>query len=275
MLKHIFVRRKFKKQGVNKIILSIIFILIISSYQAQTLRMGLLLGYNNTSLTNSNISSLGSQLGYLPSYSGSFGVTGVYNIDDSYLNISSGFIYTGANQKYTGVELSGQLYHYNTLSAETKLKYLDFPILFRVGDIVGFYGEIGPQFSFLLSSSSTVSFEPADSAHLSSSGTYSSDFSGFVFSGVIGGGFTFIIQKKYIIDVGFRVSYGLSDVTNSIQQTDTTSHSITGTYANYTRYVYNKTANYGYTPTNRVSEGVYITLTFLIEGDTKFNKRFK
>ena len=258
----------------KKILLLITLVITCNCFQAQTVRMGPFLGYNYTSLTNSNIITLGNQLGYLPTYCWSFGATGVYNIDESLLGFEGGLIYASHNQSYLGTEITGPGTYYQ-ISVETKLKYLDIPILFRLGDIKGFHGEIVPQFSFLMSSNSSVSYNPSDSAHLSSSGAYGGDFSGFGFSGILGGGFTFMASKTVFVDFGVRMSYGFTDVTNQFNQGDSSVHSFTGTYANYTKFNYNSTNNFGYTSTSRISYGVYFSLTFLIEGDTKFNKRFR
>lgn len=242
--------------------------------QGQTLRMGPTLAYNYTLLSNSNISGLGEELNYLPTYCWSFGATGVYNFDQSLIGFEASLIYASHNQTYTGTEITGPGTYY-TLSAQTKLKYLDIPLLFRLGDLKGFYFEAGPEFSFLMSSSCSVSYDPSDSAHLGSSGAFGGDFSGFSLSGIIGGGFTFMPTKTMFIDLGFKVGYGFTDVTSQISQNDSSAHSFTSTYANYTTFKFNRTSNYGYSPTTRLSAGVFISMTFLIEGDTKFNNRFR
>ncbi len=114
-------------------------------------RAGLEGGINSTWLFNKTVSDAGDELDYKSTIGGQFGI-GAYAKFNKLVGLSVSLMSGSINQKYTERINAGGVFS-NSFVTETKLKYIDIPILFRLttDGKVGFYFETGPQFSLLSS----------------------------------------------------------------------------------------------------------------------------
>lgn len=115
------------------------------------IRAGLEGGVNSTWLFNKKVSDAGDELDYKATIGGQFGI-GAYAKFNKLIGLSLSIMSGSINQKYTERLNVGGVFE-NSYVTETKLKYIDIPLLFRLttDGKVGFYFETGPQFSLLSS----------------------------------------------------------------------------------------------------------------------------
>jgi len=211
-----------------------IFIITFSvNVQSQSLTINLLGGPGFTYLSNSNLAhTLGTTntISTTDSHAGCFGISLTDSIS-TFFGFNPGVIYSGHNQQYSGRDNSG-----NTFNSEIKIRYLDVPLLLRMGESYGFYFEIGPQFSFMLSAAEDAT---VNNSQVEINKDYSTDFTFFSFAAIAGVGVNMNVSYTTTFNLGFRYGYGLSDV---IDETSTlSSHSLPfiiakGSNANGTSY---------------------------------------
>jgi hypothetical protein len=252
----------------KKLILVAALAAITFGAQAQgEMRIGLKGAFNYTALFNNNVSDQGEALDYAPTTGGSFGASFNYRLADNY-SIDANILISGHNEKYVskssekilGVVVSTE----NNL--EDKLKYIDIPVLFKLGNGHGAYFEVGPQFSFLSSakefSDATIT---AGSIVSSFDTSYSckNDFKGFGLSGVIGFGADFELNDQIGLTAGIRLGYMFTDATTEYSKTeyDNNDNLSYNAIFNHT----NKDGVFDYQKTMRAWAGLNIGLTYKLK----------
>ena len=126
----------------KKLLFSVALVAMALTVNAQKFKVGLGGGFNSTWLMNKNVFDADDDLNVAMSFGGQFGLKTEYYFNDK-LALELGIMRAGHNQKYDLNDGHDQL----TL----KLRYLDVPLLLRLGGDKGGYFEFGPQFSFLSS----------------------------------------------------------------------------------------------------------------------------
>jgi hypothetical protein len=169
-------------------------------------------------LLNKNVSDQGSNLDYVFSQGNNIGLAiNIYPSKKIGLGIELNN--STVNQDYKG-DLNGGFQ--NT----TTMKFLDIPLLLKVkSGASGFYFEIGPKLSYLLTAKQ--SFSLGSSSIGTTPGTIKSDFNSAVISGVIGVGGRFNVANKLTISAGLRFNGSINDATVSSSKIG-----IAGAYAN-------------------------------------------
>jgi len=190
-------------------ILSILFIQIAHS---QSFTIGLKGNYGIDWLLNSKINE-NQKLKYTENFcnSGGLSLAWYFNERSYYSSIIPGvnldILYSNYNQKITGID-SGYV------TEGTKLTYLDLPILFRITPEFGPYLEAGGQLSFLLGATGDVTNTRPIQSKSPMTGDLKDKFGKTNISAIIGSGIDIDITEYFSIMLGFRVAYGLTDITS-------------------------------------------------------------
>jgi len=255
----------------KKLILVAALAAITFGAQAQgEITIGLKGAFNYTGLFNNNVSDQGYELDYAPTTGGSFGASFNYRLAEK-SSIDVNILISGQNQKYDlkfGPEASAL-----PATVETNLKYIDIPVLFKLGSGNGAYFEVGPQLSFLSSAKETSTWADATSlgSAVSSQFNYSgrdfkNDFKGFGLSGVIGFGGDFELNDNLGLTAGLRLGYMFTDATVEYTQAEAT------TLAGNDNLSYNaifnhtnKAGDFDYQKTMRAWAGLNIGLTYKLK----------
>jgi hypothetical protein len=202
-------------------------------------------------------------MNYKSTIAGCFGASINRNFSEK-IAIRLELIYSMHNQSYDGTFSSVDIpYGFGngaSYTDETKMNYLDIPILFHLGKKNSPFLEVGPQFGFLMSAKQDFTYTPATgSAVTVNNSDFKSDFNSSNIAGIIGFGYNFSVVGLLSIDLGLRVGYGFTDVTKSFPETDwypkntsaNVEHSYTSIYAHYNSF--NQVpGNFGYTTTTRL-----------------------
>ncbi|MFN6091059.1 MAG: porin family protein [Bacteroidota bacterium] len=201
----------------KKLILVAALAAITFGAQAQgEMRIGLKGAFNYTALFNNNVSDQGYELDYAPTTGGSFGASFNYRLADNY-SLDVNLLISGHNEKYDlkfGPEASAL-----PATVETKLKYIDIPVLFKLGNGHGAYFEVGPQLSFLSSAKETFDYPSATSLNYTDK-NFKNDFSGFGLSGVLGFGADFELNDQLGLTAGLRLGYMFTDATTEYTENE-------------------------------------------------------
>lgn len=254
----------------KKIILITILSVITFGVQAQgEFRVGIKGIYNNTYLLNGNVSNRNYKLDYANTFGESFGFSFNYTLTKSY-SIDANVLIAKQKQNYNlnfGTEAKPDL-----AELKNKLRYFDFPILFKMKNNMGIYVEVGPQFSILFSDKETFTY--ANSTLSYTDQHFKRDFRGFGLCGVIGCGADIHLNDKIDLNTGIRMGYMFTDATIEfknenekypldIKLTPTPnydgSHSVNSAINYYANNIID------YKRTNRVWAGINIGLTYKIE----------
>ena len=201
----------------KKLILVAALAAITFGAQAQgEMTIGLKGAFNYTALFNNNVSDQGYELNYAPTTGGSFGASFNYRLAEKY-SLDVNLLISGHNEKYDlkfGPEASAL-----PATVETKLKYIDIPVLFKMGSGNGAYFEVGPQFSFLSSAKETYDFPSANTENYTNK-DFKNDFKGFGLSGVIGFGGDFELNDQLGLTAGIRLGYMFTDATTEYTEVE-------------------------------------------------------
>jgi hypothetical protein len=247
----------------KKLILVAALAAITFGAQAQgEIRIGLKGAFNYTALFNNNVSDQGYELDYAPTTGGSFGASFNYRLADNY-SIDANILISGHNEKYDlnfGTEAKP-----SPATVEDKLKYIDIPVLFKLGNGHGAYFEVGPQLSFLSSAKETFNFPSATTGNYSDK-DFKNDFNGFGLSGVLGFGADFELNDNLGLTAGLRLGYMFTDATVEYTQAEAT------TLAGNDNLSYNaifnhtnKAGDFDYQKTMRAWAGLNIGLTYKLK----------
>lgn len=255
----------------KKLILVAALAAITFGAQAQgEMTIGLKGAFNYTALFNNNVSDQGYELNYAPTTGGSFGASFNYRLAEKY-SLDVNLLISGHNEKYDlnyGTEANP-----SPGTVEDKLKYIDIPVLFKMGSGNGAYFEVGPQFSFLSSAKETSTWPDASGlgSAVSSQFNYSgrdfkNDFKGFGLSGVIGFGGDFELNDQLGLTAGIRLGYMFTDATTEYTEVEAGKLAAADNLSfnaifNHT----NKKGDFDYQKTMRAWAGLNIGLTYKLK----------
>lgn len=250
----------------KKITLVIVLIATTLVVNAQEFKIGAGFGYYSTWLVNKNVSDQGDDLDFAATFAGQFGLNAQYYFKDN-LGLNFGLLYSGHNQKYTGEESFGG----TTISYEfkTKMKYLDIPVLLRMGGgAKGAYFEFGPQFGFLMSAKDEASVSGGGMTFDTSDVDVKSTLKSSNIALILGFGVDIDASENVIITTGLRLGYGLGDVTTEYAD-EAAFNAETENMALPTVFAHNHQNDSGgdtfkYASTNRAFGGLFISVLFKI-----------
>jgi hypothetical protein len=155
------------------------------------------------------------------SWGGMFGLKTQYYFNDK-IGLELGIMKGGHNQKYEGKSRPGVSY-----DATDKLRYMDVPLLLRLGGDKGGYFEFGPQFSFL-----TKATEDSTSSKASYTGKdVKNSFNSTNIGVVIGFGVDVDASESFTITAGIRIGYGFNDVTKKDYSSSSNDESVATHFA--------------------------------------------
>lgn len=247
----------------KKLILVAALAAITFGAQAQgEMTIGLKGAFNYTGLFNNNVSDQGYELDYAPTTGGSFGASFNYRLAEKY-SLDVNLLISGHNEKYDlnfGTEKSPSM-----ATLEDKLKYIDIPVLFKLGNGHGAYFEVGPQLSFLSSAKETFTYNDLPSINYSNK-DFKDDFKGFGLSGVLGFGADFELNDQLGLTAGIRLGYAFTDATTEYTEaeaaklSDADNLSLNAVF-NHT----NKDNKFDYQSTTRAWAGLNIGLTYKLK----------
>lgn len=199
----------------KKLFFAIVLIATAFTVNAQQFNIGLGGGVYSTWLVNKNVSDQGPELDFASTFGGQVGLSLQYYFKDN-LGITTGLLFTGHNQKYTG-----DLGNNESFEAKVKLRYLDVPFLLRMGGgAKGAYFEFGPQFSFLMSAKESYTSTPADADFDYADKNIKENLKSSVIAGVLGFGVDIDASENVTITTGLRLGYGFTDVTKEYTLTE-------------------------------------------------------
>lgn len=238
----------------KKIAAIVLFIFAVQSTQAQEgLRLGVKGSYMSTWLFNKNVSDAGSELDYASTFSGTFGLQGIYMFAETY-GINAEIVMAGHNQSYEGNDNGF------TSEVDLKMKYIDIPVLFRVSSEKGPYFEVGPQFSFLSGAKESVTI---NNTEIYTDEDFKDNFNGFGVAGILGFGVDVKLTDMINLSTGLRFGYGFTDATKEYSQDEAT-QLISDDQLSFVSVVSHTAQNgsFDYTKSNRVFGGLQLGLQF-------------
>lgn len=238
----------------------------VSMAQAQALRVGLKGGPNSTWLLNDNIFG-SADINIWPTFGGTVGPSVTYMFSDA-VGVSLDILYTSVNQQYRPDEDEDPFAY----DLKEKLRYIDLPLLFKVGSQKGPYFEIGPKFSILTKHREEFTFLNGVQGGQGESYSNKSDFNGLLFSIALGFGVDIKIVKNMYINAGLRLAYNPGDVlrqkSSAELMLDGDNHTIIQQFSSYSNYPDKASdLNYRYKKTHLVSGGLFLGFTYQIFGD--------
>jgi hypothetical protein len=202
----------------KKIFLGLALIFAGAAVNAQQqFNIGLGGGIYSTWLLNKNVFDQGEDLNVAATFGGQIGLNTQYYFNDK-VGISLGILYTGNSQKYEGDFGFGV-----SKEARTKVRYMDIPLLLRLGGgAKGGYFEVGPQFGFLMGAKDELTITPPSGPTASGSPDHWVDidrkdqFESLNMAIVFGFGVDIEASENIIISPGLRFGYGFTDFTKDI-----------------------------------------------------------
>jgi hypothetical protein len=212
------------------------------------------------------VSDQGYELDYAPTTGGSFGASFNYRLAEK-SSIDVNILISGQNQKYDlkfGPEATAL-----PATVETNLKYIDIPVLFKLGNGNGAYFEVGPQLSFLSSakesfnSSAVITDNNGNTISNYSDKNFKNDFNGFGLSGVIGFGADFELNDQIGLTAGIRLGYMFTDATVEYSEDELLSNENISNNAVLNHY--NKDNVFEYQKSMRAWAGLNIGLTYKLK----------
>jgi opacity protein-like surface antigen len=184
----------------KRFLVTLIALSFLQQANAQNIRIGVEGAYNSTWLFNKNVSDAGEELDYQKTFGSQIGVNAVFSLKEG-LGLYAGVLSGKVNQKLkyrTNINLPNE----TSETEETKLSYIDIPVLLRITSSKGPYFEVGPQFSILSSSKLKTDLGTNDI----DKGIKSSNI-----SVEIGFGVDIKATDKLTVNAGLRFGYGLTD----------------------------------------------------------------
>ncbi|MFM7015150.1 MAG: porin family protein [Bacteroidota bacterium] len=253
-----------------KKIIIIPFLALCTFVQAQgEIRVGIIGSLNNTYLLNGNVSNRNYKLDYENTFGGSFGFSFNYQLTKSF-SIDANALISKHKQNYKLNFVTEA--KPDVAELKNKLRYFDFPVLFKLKSKLGIYFEVGPQFSVLFSDKETFdypgSFLSYEDQH------FKRDFRGFGLCGVIGSGVDIHLNEKIDLTTGIRMGYMFTDATCEFKDPNEKyplDIKFTPVYGYDGSHSVNSAINYyannyvDYKRTNRVWAGINVGLTYKIE----------
>lgn len=236
----------------KKLLLSVAIVATALTVNAQKFKVGVGGAFNSTWLMNKNVFDADDDLDIAMTFGGSFGLKTQYYFNDK-LGLELGIMRTGHNQKYEG-EI-GITNH----NLKLKLRYLDVPLLLRVGGDKGAYFEFGPQFGFLTSAKEDYSDDNKifDYSDKDVKNSLNSTNIGII----LGFGADVDLSESFTLVAGFRIGYGFSDVTKKESDLSSGDNEAAATYwANHEEGF----GSPSYKSTNRLFGGIHLGVLYTI-----------
>lgn len=238
----------------KKLLLSVAIVATALSVNAQKFKVGLGGAFNSTWLMNKNVFDAGDDLDIAMTFGGSFGLKTQYYFNDK-LGLELGIMRTGHNQKYEGTYLT---YSYST---KLKLRYLDVPLLLRVGGDKGAYFEFGPQFSFMTSAKEDYS-DNLKSILVHKDMDVKNSLNATNIGVLIGFGADVDLSESITLTAGLRIGYGFTDVTKKESDLSAGDNEAWATvWANYKK---GTSGTLSYKSTNRLFGGIHLGILYTI-----------
>lgn len=194
----------------KKMLVCVALIAAATTVNAQKFKLGLGGAFNSTWLMNKNVFDADDRLDVDISFGGNFGLKAQYYFNDK-VGLELDVLKAGHNQKYEG-KVSGITY-----KGTDKLRYLDVPLLLRLGGDKGGYFEFGPNFGFLTKATTTGSGPDVDTKN-----SFNSTNIGIL----LGFGVDVDASESFTITAGLRIGYGFNDVTKEYKAGSTYEESI-------------------------------------------------
>jgi len=180
----------------KKMLVCVALLAAATTVNAQKFKIGLGGAFNSTWLMNKNVFDADDQLNIAPTFGGSFGLKAQYYFNDK-VGLELGVMSSGNSQKY-------ELFD-GDVTTKVRMRYLDVPLMLRLGGDKGAYFEIGPNFGFL----SKAEEEYDDNDAVDVKGGFNKANIGLN----LGFGVDIDASESFTINVGLRFGYGFSDVT--------------------------------------------------------------
>ena len=247
----------------KKLILVAALAAITFGAQAQgEMTIGLKGAFNYTALFNNNVSDQGYELNYAPTTGGSFGASFNYRLAEKY-SLDVNLLISSHNENYDlnfGTEKNPSM-----ATLEDKLKYIDIPVLFKLGNGHGAYFEIGPQFSFLSGAKETFTYNEIPTLNYSDK-DFKGDFKGFGLAGVLGFGADFELSEQIGLTTGLRLGYAFTDATTEYTEAEANAlGAVDNLSLNAVFNHTNKDGKFDYQKTMRAWAGLNIGLTYKLK----------
>ncbi len=241
----------------KKILVCVALLTTAMSVNAQKFKLGLGGGFNSTWLMNKNVFDADDNLDIAMTFGGSFGLKAQYYFNDK-VGLELGVMTSGHNQKYEG-DIPGTDESYEV---KDKLRYLDVPLLLRLGGDKGGYFEFGPQFGFLSKvtedgSAAGLSYDDED---------VKNSFNSTNVAAVVGFGVDVDASEHFTITAGLRLGYSFTDVTKEYDGGDFGDDDIS--LATSAAHVNDK-GNLDYKSTGRLFGGLHLGILYTIPTGTK------
>ncbi len=236
----------------KKILVCVALIAAATTVNAQKFKIGLGGAFNSTWLMNKNVFDADDDLNIATTFGGSFGLKAQYYFNDK-VGLELGIMTSGNSQKYDLAD--------GDIQTKVKMRYLDVPLMLRLGGDKGAYFEFGPNFGFL--SKAEEEYDDLDAVNVK--GSFNKANIGIN----LGFGVDIDASENFTITAGLRFGYGFSDVTKKYDDyADWASQDVVSTPTTAAQFkdgaVSNDPDDFKYKATSRVWGGLHLGVLYTI-----------
>lgn len=248
----------------KKMLVCVALIASAATVNAQKFKVGLGGAFNSTWLMNKNVFDAADNLDIDMTFGGNFGLKVQYYFNDK-VGLELGVQKAGHNQKYTG-DVSSTL----TYDQKVKLRYMEVPLLLRLGGDKGAYFEFGPQFSFLNKATETYELSTANPLVDYSDKDIKNNLNSTNIGILVGFGVDIDASESFTITAGLRLGYGFSDVTKKYSEAEATALLFSDNLSKMSADAHtDDKGNFKYKATNRLFGGLELGVLYTIPTGTK------